>query len=136
LAGFKFRRQEPVGARIVDFLCAEKKLAVELDGSGHAYPIRQLGDAERTIELHENGIRVMRFWNSEVLQDLDWVLEAILLKLDPEKSRWARVDPHLNPLPQGEEGRTPMRGFRRLDSPVALDPLPEGEEDAKRQVRG
>jgi len=103
LAGFKFRRQEPVGGRIVDFLCAEKKLTVELDGSGHAYPIHQLGDTERTIELHENGIRVIQFWNSAGLQDLDWVLDTILLKLDSEKSRWARVDPHLSPLPKGEE---------------------------------
>ena len=92
-AGFKFRRQKPVGNRIVDFLCAEKKLAIELDGSGHGYPTRQRYDADRSCQLNETGIRVIRFWNSEVLRDVDWVLDAILLKLDPEKSRWTHVKP-------------------------------------------
>ena len=90
LGGFKFRRQHPIGTRIVDFYCEEKKLVVELDGDGHGRAGAARADAGRTGELQEHGVRVMRFWNSEVLSDLGSVLDAILYQLDPEKSRWPR----------------------------------------------
>ena len=92
LYGYKFRRQHPIGDKIADFFCHEAQLAIELDGSGHGYARRQAADIARTSELLANGIRVIRFWNSEVVQDVGWVIEAILLQLDPEKSSWARVD--------------------------------------------
>ena len=89
LGGLKFRRQVPIGDRIVDFFCTEANLAVELDGSGHCRHFTQTDDLDRAIELHEKGIRVMRFYNSEVDDNLDGVLNAILLAVDPEKSLWA-----------------------------------------------
>lgn len=73
--GFKFRRQEPIGPYIVDFVCFPKKLIVELDGGQHAQ--NQEADAERTRWLNSKGFTVMRFWNSQVFEDTDGVLEAI-----------------------------------------------------------
>src|SRR3954466_11224900 len=87
LYGFKFRRQHVLGNRIVDFFCAEAQLAIELDGSGHAYSTRQLADMARTVEIAGGGVRVIRFWNNEVLSDIGWIIEAVLLQIAPEKSR-------------------------------------------------
>lgn len=75
--GFKFRRQHPVGGYILDFYCHEAKLAIELDGSGHADGERKRYDAERTKVLEGAGIKVLRFWNDEVLKELESVLEEI-----------------------------------------------------------
>jgi very-short-patch-repair endonuclease len=104
-AGFKFRRQHPIGDRVVDFFCAEAKLAIELDGFGHARHFNQCDDLDRELELHEKGIRFLRFWNHEVLDNLDGVVNAIIYAIDPEKSLWSTPppqNPHLNPLPEGE----------------------------------
>ena len=89
LGGLKFRRQVPIGDRIVDFFCAEAHLAVELDGSGHCRHFTELSDLDRAIELHEKGIRIIRFHNGEVDENLEGVLNAILYAADPEKSLWA-----------------------------------------------
>jgi len=75
--GFKFRRQHPVGGYILDFYCHEAELAIELDGSGHAEDEQKDCDSERTKVLEGAGIRVMRFWNNEVLKELESVLEEI-----------------------------------------------------------
>jgi very-short-patch-repair endonuclease len=77
LGGFKFRRQAPVGGRIVDFLCPEKRLAIELDGSGHGYSAGERRDRKRAIQLEKHGLRIIRFWNPQVLRDLEWVLDQI-----------------------------------------------------------
>ncbi|MBA2431638.1 MAG: endonuclease domain-containing protein [Chthoniobacterales bacterium] len=106
LYGYKFRRQHPLGGRFLDFFCLEASLAIELDGSGHGYEARQIADAERTAELLENGVRIIRFWNSEVLTNTSWVIEAILLELDPDNSRWgAPARPSPQSSPQGRGGR-------------------------------
>jgi very-short-patch-repair endonuclease len=89
LGGLKFRRQVPIGDRIVDFFCAEAHLAVELDGSGHCRHFTEMSDLDRAIELHEKGVRIIRFYNSQVDENLDGVLNAILDAADPEKSPWA-----------------------------------------------
>ena len=88
LAGLKFRRQEPIGTRIVDFYCAEVRLAIELDGSGHAYKVTHASDAERELELNAVGIRVLRFFNSAIYNNLDGVLNAIIYAADPRRSLW------------------------------------------------
>ena len=75
LLGTKFRRQHPIGEYIVDFYCDEAKLAVELDGGQHASSSDY--DSARTQELARLGIRVLRFWNNEVLGNLDGVLQRI-----------------------------------------------------------
>jgi very-short-patch-repair endonuclease len=74
LSGFKFRRQVPVGSYIVDFLCVVAKLIVEADGSQHAEsPRDNICDAY----LESQGWKVLRFWNNEVLQNREGVLETI-----------------------------------------------------------
>jgi very-short-patch-repair endonuclease len=105
-AGLKFRRQHPVDGRVVDFFCEDARLAIELDGSGHATHLQQSADLDREIELHENGIRLLRFWNQQVFDNLDEVVNAIIYAVDPEKSLWSQSTsdcPHLDPLPEGEE---------------------------------
>ena len=89
VGGLKFRRQVPIGDCIVDFFCAEALLAIELDGSGHTRHFTQTDDLDREIELHEKGIRIIRFYNSEIDENLDDVLNAILYAADPERSLWA-----------------------------------------------
>ena len=76
LTGYKFRRQQPVGRYIGDFVCFEKQLIVELDGGQHAEQVAY--DAERTAWLQARRFRVLRFWNHEALQNLEAVTEAIL----------------------------------------------------------
>jgi very-short-patch-repair endonuclease len=85
----KFRRQVPIGDRIVDFFCAEARLAIELDGSGHTRHFTETSDLDRAIELHEKGIRIIRFYNRQIDENLDGVLNAIIYAVDPEKSLWA-----------------------------------------------
>jgi very-short-patch-repair endonuclease len=89
LAGLKFRRQHQLGDRTVDFFRADAKLAFELDGSGHLSESRQGSDLDREIELYEKGIRILRFPNSEIFENLDGVLNSILYAIEPEKSLWA-----------------------------------------------
>jgi len=75
--GLKFRRQHPVGNYILDFYCREVSLAIELDGGGHNDEGAREYDEERTRFLNEAGIRVLRFWNHDVLMNTETVLEAI-----------------------------------------------------------
>ena len=84
LAGVKFRRQCPRGAYVLDFYCPRKKLAVELDGGQHASAQAREYDERRTDFLSRQGIRVLRFWDSDVLLHPDCVLEAIWLALNTE----------------------------------------------------
>ncbi|OCW57723.1 hypothetical protein AWJ14_02655 [Hoeflea olei] len=76
LMGLGFRRQMPIGGYIVDFACPEYKLIVEVDGSQHA--ANQSRDAQRTAFLEEQGWRVLRFWNDDILHDMDNVCTHIL----------------------------------------------------------
>ena len=78
LAGLKFRRPPPVGGYILDFFCEKATLAIELDGGGHADPAKVAYDARRTRRLEQLGIRILRFWNTDVLQNLDGVIARIL----------------------------------------------------------
>jgi len=75
LDGLKFRRQRPVPPYIVDFYCTEAKLVVELDGSQHGAEV----DAVRTASPERRGLQVVRFWDNQVLTDIDSVLREILL---------------------------------------------------------
>jgi very-short-patch-repair endonuclease len=80
LDGYKFRRQAPIGPYVVDFVCFEKRLVIELDGSQHAERTDQ--DEQRTRYLERQGFRVIRFWNVEVFENLDGVLECIWRELN------------------------------------------------------
>ena len=91
--GFKFRRQQPLGRYVVDFVCLSKKLIVEVDGGQHA---TSPGDLERTAWLGSQGFRVLRFWNNQVLGDIESVTKVIWDALSYDQET-----PHLNPPPQG-----------------------------------
>jgi len=74
--GWKFRRQHVLRGYIVDFVCLERKLVIELDGGQHAN--QEAYDRERTLELEKDGFRIMRFWNNDVMTNMEGVLELIL----------------------------------------------------------
>ncbi|MEH6691603.1 MAG: DUF559 domain-containing protein [Pseudorhizobium pelagicum] len=79
LNGFKFSRQIPLGPYIVDFLCRERRLVVEADGSQHS---ENLYDSARTRWLNANGYSLLRFWNHEITRERRAVLETILAALN------------------------------------------------------
>ena len=78
--GHKFRRQHPIGPFIGDFACIERRLVIELDGGQHAE--NAVYDQERDAWLRSHGWRVLRFWNNDVLEQSDAVLDAIFEALD------------------------------------------------------
>jgi predicted helicase/very-short-patch-repair endonuclease len=128
LMGYKFRRQHPLAGYILDFYCHEAGLAVELDGGQHAEPGQAAYDAQRTRVLEAEGVRVLRFWNNDVLRNTEAVLQAIWDALAPVDDPH---DPHPQPFSQGEKGA-------ELPSPsgsAAHDPHPQhfsqGEKGAE-----
>ncbi len=72
--GLKFKRQVPISGYIVDFVCMAQRLIVEVDGSQH---VENEYDARRDAELTKHSYRTLRFWNNDVLRDIDSVCEAI-----------------------------------------------------------
>ena len=95
LSGFKFVRQEAIGPFIVDFVCRDKRLVVEVDGGQHADSAE---DAARDAFLAGEGYRVIRFWNNDVLTNRDGVLTVILQALLQEWRVWPAPHPTLSPL--------------------------------------
>jgi len=97
---WKFRRQHPIGRRVADFACSARKLAIEIDGGHH---VDSLADELRSDELARLGYRVIRFWNSDVIENVEGVLEMI---------RQALEIPHLTfPLrPEGRRGKASSCG--------------------------
>ena len=83
LGGAKFRRQTPIGPYIVDFASFEHRLVVEIDGGQHNMPQGRQHDCKRTAWLEGSRLfRVLRFWNNQVLNDLEGVLERTLQELE------------------------------------------------------
>lgn len=80
LKGYKFRRQEQIGAFVVDFICYEKKLIIEADGGQHALNVEK--DEMRTAWFKEQGFTLLRFWNHEILQNIDVVMASISRAVD------------------------------------------------------
>ncbi|MDE2267794.1 MAG: DUF559 domain-containing protein [Betaproteobacteria bacterium] len=105
--GFKFRRQQPLGRYIADFVCFEKRLIVELDGGQHAQ--QQEYDAARDAWLREQGFRVLRFWNSQWQAEQGAVLDAIWRALNEE------APPLPNPSPARGEGLACETGAQLLE---------------------
>lgn len=109
--GFRFRRQVEIDGYIVDFLCAAKRLIIEVDGGQHT-PER---DARRTARLENQGFRVIRFWNDDVLENLDGV--------------WTMIERALESTPPhpGAKAPTLSRGGERVRGPrkSSLSPLRE-----------
>ena len=81
LCGFQFYRQRPVGNYILDFYCSKAKLAIEIDGGQHNRKDDILNDAEREAYLERKGIKVLRFSNLDVMNNISGVLESILNEL-------------------------------------------------------
>lgn len=101
LLGFKFVRQQPIGQYIADFACREADLVVELDGGQHA---ESATDNIRTAALAEHGYQVIRFWNHDVLTNIEGALQVIAEHLNKAPSpglRFAKTD--LSPEGRGEE---------------------------------
>ncbi|QND63560.1 endonuclease domain-containing protein [Mesorhizobium loti] len=79
LMGLGFRRQFPIAGYIVDFACPEKKLIVELDGSQHAETDAVASDEARSARLERDGWTILRFWNDDVIRDIDNVCQHIVI---------------------------------------------------------
>ncbi|MFY9685068.1 MAG: endonuclease domain-containing protein [Pseudolabrys sp.] len=94
LGGLKFRRQVPIGSYIVDFCCEAGRVIVELDGGQHSS--RAAYDTQRTAELEAYGYLVLRFWNGDVIGNINGVLETIVATAQRHEP------PHPDPLPCGE----------------------------------
>ncbi len=88
--GIKFKRQQPIDKYIVDFICFEKGLIIELDGGQHS--INRKKDKIRDKYLKEQKFKVLRFWNNDVLGNIEGVLEVIR----------QNINPHPGPLPPKE----------------------------------
>lgn len=86
LGGYKFFRQFPIGTYILDFYCHEKALAIELDGFQHKTASHIKHDRYRSNYLKKQGIKVVRFWDNEVFQNIEGVLEEVLLNLEERTS--------------------------------------------------
>ena len=80
--GYKFKRQVLIGNYIVDFLCPEKSLIIEIDGGQHNVESNIEKDTKRTQYLLDNGYKVIRFWNNEVRDNFDGVCEVIKRHLE------------------------------------------------------
>ena len=76
--GLKFKRQFPIGNYIVDFVCEEKKLVIEIDGGQHNIPDNVKADEVRTNYINSKGYRVVRFWNNDINQNIEGVYETLL----------------------------------------------------------
>src|SRR3974390_1438677 len=98
LLGWKFRRRHPIGYYIVDFVCIQRKLIIELDGSQHGQ--NQISDNVRSEYLRQKEFRVLRFWNNDVLVRGEAVLNAILSCLNNENA----------PAPQPSPSRRAREG--------------------------
>jgi very-short-patch-repair endonuclease len=94
LNGLKFKRQVPIDKYVADFCCAEARLIVELDGGQHA----TRDETNRTAILEAMGYLVLRFWNNDVLQNTEGVLEEVR----NTANRHPQEPPHPVPLPSGE----------------------------------
>ncbi len=99
--GYKFRRQYPLGNYIVDFICVQEKLIIELDGGQHLLQLKY--DSIRDNWFKQQGFHILRFWNNEMMEKPVGVLQVIMEYLKCES---AARDPHPGPLPGRERGRS------------------------------
>ncbi len=118
LAGCKFRRQVPIGEYIVDFVCLERKVVIEVDGGRHQEQVPY--DTDRTTWLESQGFQVLRFWNHEVLTDTEAVQEALLVALQEDSPSPYSPSPQPSPVKgEGEDISPPVRGEgKRVSSPL------------------
>jgi len=108
--GLKFKRQKPVGRYIADFVCCEQRLIVELDGGQHSEQVAY--DQRRDAWLRSQGYTVLGFWNSDVMQQLEGVLEQIrcAVRPSPLAPLPARSTPAGTPLLRSDPSAVPQAG--------------------------
>jgi ATP-dependent helicase HrpA/adenine-specific DNA-methyltransferase len=87
ILGLKFRRQHSIGPYIVDFYCPDIRLAIEIDGGQHNQEENIIYDEERTTYLNSLNIKVVRYWNNEVLKEINNVIEDLINKIKNEGSQ-------------------------------------------------
>ena len=105
--GMHFRRQATVGPYFVAFACHDRRIVIEVDGGGHAERKQVVADSSRTEFLNSRGYRVLRFWNNDVLKDIESVMSAIYENLNDQA-------PHPLPLPAARSARG-GRGTRNAE---------------------
>jgi very-short-patch-repair endonuclease len=120
LLGSHFRRQVPIGHYVADFACMAARLVIELDGSQHGLEANKARDEQRTRWLEREGYRVIRFWNNDVSENIDGVLETIHAALygsrdadavELKHERWVKDDVAAHPAPARRARRpSPSRG--------------------------
>jgi very-short-patch-repair endonuclease len=106
-----FRRQATIGPYFADFACHERRLVIEVDGAQHNRPENVARDAERSAYLRAQSYRVLRFWNNDVLNNIDSVMEAILA---------ATREYNVSPPPLPPPHRAKMRGGRGTERPSCV----------------
>ena len=113
LGGFRFRRQHPIGPYVVDFVCLERHLIVEVDGVQHGFDSNRQREQTRTRFLETAGYEIFRVWNGELRENLVGVCDTLLSELEknPIRSRTGR-HPHPDPPPSRGRERTKDRRAR------------------------
>jgi adenine-specific DNA-methyltransferase len=136
LGGVKFKRQAPIGPSIADFVCHPAKLIIELDGSQHDEPENRIRDEARDRFLQSEGYRVLRFWNFEIQQEFEAVIDRIYVVLVEQglnlDHSGIESTPLPVPLPQGERGR--LNGDLALCVPSPLVGEGQGEGYAANSI--
>ncbi|MEK6550648.1 MAG: endonuclease domain-containing protein [Pseudomonadota bacterium] len=100
--GYKFRRQAPIGRYVVDFVCISPKIVIEVDGGQHALRVNE--DMERTRYLESLGYCVIRFWNTDVLRNIESILEVV--------QNTVNMIPSPQPSPEGRGGNAEQNQVR------------------------
>ena len=104
IEGISFRRQHPIGPYVLDFYAPSISLAIEADGGQHARKIDGLADRRRDAWMHDRGIIVLRFWNSDISQNIEGVVEAIRLAIQERRRSNEASAPRSPPLEKGRSG--------------------------------
>ena len=112
IKGTHFRQQVPIGPYIADFACLTSRLVIELDGSQHGENTNKARDTARTRWLESEGYRVLRFWNNDLVENLDGVMETIYTALYGSRE----AEPKLLRHERSKAHPTPAR-FARRPSP-------------------
>jgi len=99
MSGSHFRRQATIGPYFADFACHARRLVIEIDGGQHGFGQQRMRDTKRDSYMTANGYRVLRFWNNDVMQNLDGVMHRIVEALS-------------EPLPPTPDPSPPLRGGR------------------------
>lgn len=101
LGGFKFRRQVSIDNYVVDFLCVQPRVIVELDGSGHLAREQKRKDLDRQKDLEDWGYTVMRFLNTAIDENLEYVLNEIHEKCQERNEIWELIEAYKKMFDEG-----------------------------------